>query len=191
MNRQQLWHAIRAACEIAGIDSVIIVGSQSILGSYSEEELPDATTASREIDILPDVESDRVEFLADVIEGVGGELSPFEETHGFALDGVDLTTCILPAGWRDRLVPVSNRSTRGIVSGIQYVGWCLDPADLCVSKLCAGREKDRHFVFALFDAGLVDRDVVEQRLALVPTEHASAAVRARTEFFGRPDASYG
>jgi hypothetical protein len=48
-----------------------------------------------------------------------GELSPFEELHGFSIDGVDLETSALPAGW------------------------CLDKEDLCVAKLCAFREKTR------------------------------------------------
>lgn len=33
MNRDQLEHAIRASCDIAGLDSVIVIGSQAILAS--------------------------------------------------------------------------------------------------------------------------------------------------------------
>jgi len=184
MNRQQLWHAIRAACSIAGIDSVIIVGSQSILGSFTTNELPRTATLSREVDILPDVEDpDKVAQLSDLIEGVAGEMSPFEELHGFSLDGVDLTTSILPDGWRDRLVLVSNESTMDVTTGRQYTGWCLDPADLCVAKLCAGREKDREFVFALFEAGLVDRRLVRCRLNLIPEPHAKEAELVIDEHF--------
>jgi hypothetical protein len=36
--------------------------------------------------------------LADLIEGVAGEWSLFEEQHGFSIDGVDLTTVVLPEG---------------------------------------------------------------------------------------------
>jgi hypothetical protein len=36
MRRDQLEHAIRAACQIAGLTEVIIVGSQAILGTYTE-----------------------------------------------------------------------------------------------------------------------------------------------------------
>ena len=71
MRRDQLEHAIRTACQIIGHDAVVIVGSQAILGSFTE------------------------------------------------------------------------------------AGWCLDKEDLCVAKLCALREKDRNFVAALLDAGLV------------------------------------
>lgn len=176
MNRQQLYHAIRAACAIAGVDRVIVVGSQSILGSFDVDELPPVTHLSAEVDVMPDVDDfDLMVKLSDLIEGVGGELSPFEELHGFALDGVDLTTSVLPLGWRDRLVAVSNEFTKDPVSGKQYTGLCLDPADLCVAKLCAGREKDRAFVAALLDAHLVDSDVLRERLGHMPPEHTDIA----------------
>jgi hypothetical protein len=37
--------------------------------------------------------------------------SPFEELHGFSIDGADLTTSALPTGWRGRLVKVQNANT--------------------------------------------------------------------------------
>lgn len=40
MRRDQLEHAIRTACQIIGHDAVAVVGSQSILGSFAENELP-------------------------------------------------------------------------------------------------------------------------------------------------------
>ncbi|HQD22703.1 MAG TPA: hypothetical protein PKY27_10655 [Arachnia sp.] len=151
--RAQLAHAIRTACQLSLKDSVIIIGSQSILGTYSEDELPPEATESREIDVLP-MGADATETvrLADEIEGVAGELSPFDQLHRFHLDGVDETTATLPKGWRDRLVPVQNRGTVNIVTGERYLGLCLEPHDLCVAKLCALRAKDRRFVAALLDA---------------------------------------
>jgi hypothetical protein len=105
MRRSQLEHAIRTACQIIGKPAVIVVGSQSILGTFREDQLPAEATMSAEIDILP-IADDNTETarLADIIEGVAGEFSPFEELHGFSIDGVDLETSALPAGWRDRLV---------------------------------------------------------------------------------------
>ena len=40
MRRDQLEHAIRTACQIIGRPEVIVVGSQSILGTFREDELP-------------------------------------------------------------------------------------------------------------------------------------------------------
>ncbi|NYE01126.1 hypothetical protein BJY21_002310 [Kineosphaera limosa] len=90
---------------------MIVVGSQWILGTFDTHQLPPVTHFSAEVDLMPDVEDfDLMVELSDLIEGAGGELSPFEELHGVALDGVDLTTSVLPLGWRDRLVTPSARS---------------------------------------------------------------------------------
>jgi hypothetical protein len=53
MRRDQLEHAIRTACQIIGRPEVIVVGSQSILGTFHEDQLPNAATMSVEVDILP------------------------------------------------------------------------------------------------------------------------------------------
>lgn len=97
MRRDQLEHAIRTACQIIGEPEVIVVGSQSILASISEDALPQIATMSMEVDILPMADSnEETARLADLIEGVAGELSPFEDLHGYSIDGVDLETSALP-----------------------------------------------------------------------------------------------
>lgn len=179
MRRDQLEHAIRTACQIIGREEVIVVGSQAILGSFREEQLPRSATMSGEVDILPIADdNDETAHLADMIEGVAGEFSPYEQLHGFSIDGVDLGTSALPAGWRDRLVKVRNPNTADPSGQFQFTGWCLERHDLCVAKLCALREKDEHFVGALLDAGLVQRAVIAERLPTVPEPHREAAARA-------------
>ena len=112
MRRDQLEHAIRTACQIIERPEVIVVGSQAILGTFREDELPRQATMSSEIDILPIADSnEETAQLADRIEGVAGEFSPYEQLHGFSIDGVDLQTSALPEGWRDRLVKVQNANT--------------------------------------------------------------------------------
>jgi len=179
MRRDQLEHAIRAACQIIGKTELIVVGSQSILGSFDETELPPEATMSVEVDILPiadgNVETAR---LADLIEGVAGEFSPFDELHGFHIDGADLETAVLPKGWRERLVKVQNRNTAAPTGQPEFTGWCLDKEDLCVAKLCALREKDRNFVAALLDADLVDAEVIASRLDTIPDRYQANAERA-------------
>lgn len=68
-------------------------------------------------------------------------------------------TAVLPAGWRERLIPVRNENTR------QATGWCLEVHDLLISKYVANRPKDRRFVRAAIAAGLADRAELEARLA--------------------------
>ncbi len=155
------------------------MGSQAILGSFGEDELPVEATMSMEVDVLPITDNNTMTAeLADLIEGVAGEWSPFEEMHGFSIDGVDLDTAVLPSGWRDRLVPVQNANTAAASGRPQFIGWCLDPEDLCVAKLCAHREKDLNFVRALHEAGLVDATVIAQRLGHLEARHRQAAAVA-------------
>jgi hypothetical protein len=181
MRRDQLEHAIRTACQIIQQPEVIVVGSQAILGTYDESQLPAAATMSIEVDILPIADTnDGTARLADLIEGVAGELSPFEELHGFSIDGVDLQTAVLPDGWRDRLVKVQNANTAAPDGEPRFAGWCLDKEDLCVAKLVAFREKDRNFVAALLHANLVDADLIIERLSTIPPEHATSVEQALT-----------
>lgn len=92
MRRDQLEHAIRTACQIIDAPAVIVVGSQSILGTFDEERLPADATMSIEVDILPIADDNReAARLAELIEGLAGEFAPFEQLHGFSIDGVDLS----------------------------------------------------------------------------------------------------
>jgi hypothetical protein len=157
MRRHQLEQAIRTACQIIQRSEVIVVGSQAILGTYDESHLPAAATMSIEVDILPIADTNaETARLADLIEGVAGEFSSFEELPGFSIDGVDLDTAVLPEGWRDRLVKVQNANTAAPAGSPAFTGWCLDNEDLCVAKLIAFREKDLNFTDALLDDRLVD-----------------------------------
>ena len=49
---------------------------------------------------------------------------------------------------------------------------CMEPHDLAIAKLCAGREKDLEFVQGLFDARLLDGALLKQGLRLVSAPQA-------------------
>ena len=76
MKRQELAHILRAACDIAGDQEVLVLGSQSILGAYDEDDLPPAATASLEADIA--FLDDPKRIKADEVEGAISEMSPFQ-----------------------------------------------------------------------------------------------------------------
>src|SRR5690606_29988310 len=90
-----------------------------------------------------------------------GELSPFHETFGFYVDGVDLRTISLPDGWRDRVVIVDNANTNG------FRGLCLEPGDIAASKLVAGRPKDLEYILVLLRERIVTTAILQQRLRLL------------------------
>jgi len=160
MKREQLAHILRAAAGVAHDDRVIVVGSQAILGTYDEDDLPEPAHASIEADIFFDNDPDLTK--TDTVDGALGEDSPFHEMYGYYAQGVDVTTATLPGGWRERLVPFAPAAANGAT------GFCLESHDLVLSKLVAGRMKDYEFVTALLDAGLVQIDVLHHRAPLLP-----------------------
>jgi hypothetical protein len=152
MTRQQLEHLIRAASVIANDDELIVIGSQSILGQYPDA--PSALLVSVEADLYPKNHPER----ADLIDGTIGELSPFHDAYGYYAQGVGPTTAVLPRSWESRLVTIRNENTRWAT------GLCLDAHDLVLAKYAAGRDKDLRFSVEAVRHGLVDRDVLEERL---------------------------
>jgi Nucleotidyltransferase of unknown function (DUF6036) len=168
MKRDQLEHVLRAASQIADDPDILVIGSQSILGAIAEERLPLAATASIEVDVA--FFDDPEDRKADRVDGAIGELSTFHETFGYYAQGVSVSTAVLPAGWRDRLVQVATSSTA------PGRGHLLEPHDCVVSKLVAGREKDHAFADALISSRLVDPRVVAER---IETVDVAPAVRTR------------
>lgn len=156
MNRSELEHVIGAAATIAADDEIIVVGSQSVLGQFPDA--PAELRVSVEADVWPRNHPERWEL----IDGSIGELSPFHKTFGYFAQGVGPETAVLPDGWEDRLIRIESPATRGAV------GLCLEVHDLVISKYAAEREKDIRFVRAAIAHGLVDRDVLLDRLESTP-----------------------
>lgn len=155
MNREELEHAIRAACEISGDNELYIFGSQAILGQY-----PDADKKLRrsiEVDASPKNRPDKV----DNIDGALGENSRFHKTHGFYVHGVSIESAALPKGWKDR--------TNKVVDYINEdnIGWCVEAHDLAASKLIAFRDKDIAFVRTLLVQNLINVDILQKRLKMI------------------------
>lgn len=145
MNRTQLEHIIRAASQISNDTEIVVIGSQSI--HAQDIKLPPIAFLSKEADVYPLNYPDR----ADDIDGAMGELSAFHNTYGYFAHGVGPETAILPQGWEQRLVRLSNTNTGGAT------GLCLDVHDLVLSKYAAGRQKDIDFNQALARYGCVTK----------------------------------
>lgn len=144
MTRDELEHAIRAACNVVGDAELWVFGSQSILGQHPKA--PASLRMSIEVDVDPKNRPD----LVDYIDGALGEGSQFHQTHGFYVHGVSIETAILPRGWQGRTNIVRNPNTDNAT------GFCLEAHDLAASKLAAFRDKDREFVRLLLRDRLID-----------------------------------
>lgn len=114
MNRQQLAHILRAAYRVVDVPEVLVLGSQSILGTFDEDGLPPEATASMEADIGFLDDPDRSK--ADLVEGAIGEMSAFHDMDDVYAEGISIETAILPDGWRDRLLTWELRACAAVVS---------------------------------------------------------------------------
>ena len=65
---------------------------------------------------------------------------------------------MLPRGWRDRLIRISNPNAVGIT------GLCLEIHELAISKCVAGREKDLEFIRELAKHRLTAQATLIERL---------------------------
>jgi len=164
VNREQLAHVLRAAARIADDGDILVLGSQSILGTADAADLPEAATMSVEADLA--FLSDPDEHKADVVDGAIGEESSFHHEFGYYAQGVTLATAVLPTGWRERLVAFDRLDAEPSSAR------CLEPHDLVVAKLWANREKDREFAAALLRAGLINAAVLLERVDLVDQPEA-------------------
>jgi len=159
VTREQLEHAIRAACDVSRDSELWVFGSQAILGEFPEA--PESLRASIEVDVQP---KNRPE-TSDAIDGALGELSQFHKTHGFYVHGILIESVVIPQGWEQRAIPIRDPiSTRG------NTGWCVAAHDLAASKLVAFREKDKDFVRVLLTEGMIDGQTLTERISLLNVE---------------------
>jgi hypothetical protein len=159
MTRDQLEHAIRAACDVSEDTELWIFGSQAILGEFPDA--PKSLRASIEVDVQPKNRPERT----DDVDGSLGELSIFHQTHGFYVHGIFIESAKLPDGWEQRTVSVSDPiSTQG------KTGLCIEAHDLAASKLAAYREKDKEFVRLLLIEKMIDANILMERISTLAVE---------------------
>jgi hypothetical protein len=152
MRRSQLQHVILEIGERFGLDGCYIAGSAAILAAIADPPEGELT-ATRDVDVIPPNDD---EGLADQMSFVLGEASPFDAEHAYYVQGVtSRTPTFAPRGWQQRALPVKAE---------KYTGWCMAPADLVLSKLGAGREKDLDFARSVAALKLVGHQELLARL---------------------------
>lgn len=145
----------------------VIVGSQAIFAVTDFP--PDLVTRSVECDYLLMVhQSDlRVQLTKEL-----GVFSDYQVESGYFADALGLATVVLPRGWEQRLVELTNDDH-------EIVAYCVEIHDVAVSKLLAGRDKDYEFLAALFVAEYLRIETFLDRLDLLIGTTVSSALADR------------
>jgi hypothetical protein len=70
------------------------------------------------------------------------------------------------------------RASRSVTGETEFIviGWCLDPHDLAISKLAAGREKDLAFVGALLRLKMVRTGRLQELIQLLGDSELRARI---------------
>ena len=139
---------------------LVIIGSQAFFASTQSDDIPEIVSISDEIDLLPENSSE-----AEAIGDKFGEESKYFREYGkyvHALDNSDRH--ILTEGWKDRLIPYKIKDGK---KGKEYEVFCLSLLDICVNKLCWGREKDYRFISNVVSGGYITMEEIESLVGSV------------------------
>lgn len=151
MNINDIDRLLSAIRDISGLDEFVVIGSLSALGITSGE-LPARMTWSMEVDAYPERDPHRApEFSAQF-----GESSPFHQTHGYYFDAVSPDLPTLPDGWEQRMIK------QVLPSGVRVK--YLEPNDCAVSKYARSEPKDREWIRAGIEAGILSLPTIDYRM---------------------------
>ena len=156
MRREDFDTLVAAVAATADVNEVIVVGSQAILASIDEDQLPRQVTLSPEIDVVIAAHP-----RADAVRMLLGPGSFSDSQRGVYVDVLPEHTPHLPANWRARAV------RRWLPKMPHVSALCPDIHDIALAKLGAGRrDKDFPYVDALLAAKppFLNLDVLEARL---------------------------
>ena len=154
MTRDQFDHLLCAAARITGARELVVIGSCALFAQG--DEVASALLDTDQLDLFVRSEPE----LGATIDAALGEETVYHDQQGVYARAVGPLTPVAPAGWLDRLVelPVSRDVTAA----------CMEPHDLVLAKLVAGRGKDREFCLSALERGLVSPDTLMMRVDDMP-----------------------
>ena len=133
------------------LNEFVVIGSLSALG-LCEKGLPPRMTWSMEVDAYPERDPERAFEFSKLF----GEGSPFHQDYGYYFDAVSPYLPTLPDGWENRLIP------QLLPCGVKVK--YLDPNDCAISKYARCEPKDREWIRAGIEAGILSLPTIETRL---------------------------
>ncbi|WP_158928638.1 DUF6036 family nucleotidyltransferase [Acidisphaera sp. S103] len=146
LRRPDIDHILRAAAVLSNHTRFVVVGTGAVI--ITAKHIPAAMMMTAEIDLYADGVADP-EPISDLIDATIGHGSMFHRTFHYYGDGVSPGTAIMPADWR-------TRATEYDVPDGSAVAICPSADDIAVAKLCAGRDKDRDWLRAAFQADVAN-----------------------------------
>lgn len=157
--------------EASGLTEFVVIGSLSALG-LEMDGVPERMIWSMEVDAYPERDPQRAfEFSTPF-----GENSPFHREYGYYFDAVSPYLPTLPDGWQDRLKPLQ----------LPCKVWVkfLDLNDCAISKYARGEPKDREWIRAGLNAGVLSLPTIEYRFRstrFLDNEETALAKKALAE----------
>lgn len=166
MNLDAIFATFEEARNLTGHTEFVVIGSLSILGLEQSFQIPDSMTMSNDIDCYTKADPGRIFDMVDAL----GENSPYHEKSGFFLDAVSPDLPSLPEGWRDRLIKVERNG---------LTAWFLEPNDTALSKYARGEPRDRRWIQAGIQAGVVSMPIINARIGSTSFYDSEEELRAR------------
>lgn len=154
MNLKAVFDLLKEAGRLSGHSEFVIIGSLSVLALEEDYEVPPDMTMSNDIDCYTRADPGRIFDLVPLL----GENSPRHIASGYYLDAVTPALPSLPEGWEARM----NRVAR---EGV--VAWFLEPNDAALSKYARGEPRDRRWIRAGMQSGVISVAVVKSRFRSV------------------------
>lgn len=172
MELAQLGTLFDEARRLSGHTEFVVVGSLSILGVAQGPRIPARMLMSIDVDCFTRKDPGRIfELKAQLGEG-----SAFEGENGYYLDPIAPEVPTLPENWEFRLIPIQMKRNIKI--------FFLEPNDAAVSKYARCDPRDREWIRAGLEAGLLSAAVIESRFrqtAFFDSEERDRAHRALNE----------
>jgi len=165
MKRDELRLLFARARALSGETDYVVFGSLAALGYAGT--VPPRMAVSVDVDAYGKNDPGRIFALA----GELGQGSAFEAKHGYYLDPISPHVATLPAGWEARLVRIE------LEPGL--AAWFLEPNDAAVSKYARMEPRDREWIRAGLQAGILSLAILEARFAHTAFLDAGESRRAR------------
>lgn len=137
--------------DASGLDEFVVIGSLSALG-ISGDQLPPRMIWSMEVDAYPERDPARAPEFSEKF----GENSAFHAEYGYYFDAVSPDLPTLPEGWEHRMI------RQVLPSGVKVK--YLDSNDCAVSKYARSEPKDREWIRAGIEAGILSLPTIEYRM---------------------------